>query len=178
VRIISGKYRSRRIDPGKLFKHRPTTDRAKEGLFNILNNEFEFEDSVVADLFAGTGNISFEFLSRGVEKVVAVESNVRYCNFMRKTARELNENALFLEPLDVFRFISKKKGKYDLIFADPPYELKEIKRLPILIKESQILAEGGVFILEHGAETNFIENEYLDKTRKYGHVNFSFFFFD
>lgn len=175
MRIISGKYRGRHIIPAKGFSARPTTDFAKESLFNILANQYDFEDIEVLDLFAGTGSISYEFASRGAIKVESIEMNPKYAAFIQKTATELKLDQLRVYRANVFQFINGIHSKYDIIFADPPYDLEGIDMLPALLLAKDVLKEGGVFILEHGAKLNFSDNPRTIEHRNYGSVNFSFF---
>ena len=155
---------------------RPTTDMAKESLFNILNNMIDFEETSVLDMFGGTGGISFEFASRGCQDIVTIEKcNINY-NFIRKTINELGvAKQINLIKGDAFKFVGSTGEKWDLIFADPPYMLKELPTLPDLIFEKGLLKEGGIFILEHPKEYNFAGHKHFSDHRNYGHVNFSFF---
>lgn len=175
MRIISGKFKGRRINPPANLEARPTTDFAREGLFNLLANRVDFEDLQVLDLFAGTGSISLEFISRGSEKVTAIEANERNAAFIRKACSELKVDDLLLIKGDVFKYIQKSRIQYDLIFADPPYDLKELAKLPDLIIENNLLKDDGFFILEHSAKNNFENHLNFAEHRKYGNVNFSFF---
>lgn len=174
MRIISGKYRSRRIKAPKGIKARPTTDFAKESLFNILGNWFDMDGLDVLDLFSGTGNISFEFASRGANKIVAVDISKLSYRFISTTAAEMELPIQTLKA-DVFRFIPDHKGKYDVIFADPPYTHKEIKSLPSLVFKQSLLKPNGVLIVEHDKDINFENEERFLENRQYGRVNFSFF---
>lgn len=175
MRIISGKFKGRRIAPPSNITARPTTDFAREGLFNLLANRYDFEDLQVLDLFAGTGSIGIEFISRGSEKVTSIEANERHVAFIRKACSELKIDNLTLIKGDVFKYIQKSHAQYDLIFADPPYDLKELATLPDLIIENNLLKYDGVFILEHSAKNNFENHPNFAEHRKYGNVNFSFF---
>lgn len=175
MRIISGKYKGRRIQASSKITARPTTDFAKEGLFNLLNNRIDFEGIRVLDLFAGTGSIGIEFISRGSAEVIAVELNDKHSAYIRKVCQELKIENLILHKSDAFRFISGCHIKFDLIFADPPYELEKLKDLPDLIFEKDLLEEDGLFILEHGGKTDFSKHPCFLSHRKYGNVNFSFF---
>lgn len=175
MRIISGIYKGRRISvPGNL-KARPTTDFAKEGLFNLLNNQIDFEDIDVLDLFAGTGSIGFEFISRACNEVVAVEQNEMQCRFIRKTAIDLGINNLHLLRTDVFKVIKQTGKQYDFIFADPPYELKSLAEIPDLVFNSKLLKEDGMLVLEHSSKNSFNLHTNFVMHRAYGNVNFSFF---
>lgn len=177
MRVITGKYKGRHFDIPRTFKARPTTDFAKENLFNVLNGYIDFEDGVQAlDLFAGTGSITIELLSRGCDNVVSVERDPLHFSFITKIIKELKaENAVPLRA-DVFRFIKKcKPESFDFIFADPPYALKELDSLPDLIMENNILKPNGLFVLEHGKDKEFSSHPYFVEHRAYGSVNFSFF---
>jgi len=174
MRIVSGKYKGRRLTPGNL-PVRPTTDFAKEGLFNVLNNLVDFELLSVLDLFAGTGSISFEFLSRGAKEVTAIDSNHRCINFIKNTAERLGAENLKAVRTDCFVFIRQMAADYDLIFADPPYDLERLEELPGLVLSSRLLAPEGLFILEHGSFHTFDGHARFAFQRKYGNVGFSFF---
>ncbi len=175
MRIIRGKYRSRRFSPPKNFPSRPTTDYAKESLFNILENRIEIEGLDVLDLFAGTGNISLEFLSRGAASVLSIDQNYVAYKYMKTTQHELEEREWHILKQDVFKQIHKLDQSFSLIFADPPFGLKGVDNLPNLIFESKLLKEDGDLIIEHGQETDFSEHAKFREIRKYGGVNFSFF---
>lgn len=175
MRIVSGKYKSRRIKPPTNLPIRPTTDFAKESLFNILNNILDFDELKVLDLFAGTGGISYEFVSRGVQSVLAVDQNNKCVQFIQSTADQLQMNELSVAQRDAFKFLEKTPAKFDVIFADPPYELKNIKDIYQLVMERALLKEDGWLIIEHSSATDFSGFPYLDQVRKYGKVNFSFF---
>lgn len=175
MRIISGTYRGKQIHPPKSFKARPTTDFAKEGLFNILLNHFDPEDLDVLDLFAGTGSITYEFASRGARSVVAVEMNQENHHFIRKTCEELQMDQVTMIRGDVFRYIRKPYQSFDIIFADPPYDHIRLESLPDLILDTEILANKGWFILEHPGSSSFTAHPRFLQHRKYGGVNFSIF---
>ncbi len=175
MRIVSGAYKGKRLYPGKSFRARPTTDFAKENLFNVLNNYFEFEELEVLDLFSGTGSISYEFASRGCRAVDSVESNARYHNFIQKTTSELNFKQLSAIRADAFRFLKHTTRDYDLIFADPPFDMKELDQLPHLVFSRNLLKKGGWFILEHGRDNDFSAHLQFRELRKYGNVHFSIF---
>jgi 16S rRNA (guanine(966)-N(2))-methyltransferase RsmD len=175
MRIISGSLRGRRIHPPSGLPVRPTTDFAREALFNVLNNILDFETTRVLDLFAGTGSISFEFISRGCPEVTAVDQHPRCTGFIYKTARELGIQNLQAIKANAFTFAAKPRGAWDLVFADPPYDLPQLPSLPALILEGNILADGGLFILEHPGKYSFESQPGFDQHRKYGEVNFSFF---
>lgn len=175
MRIISGKYKSRRIDVPHNITARPTTDFAKEGLFNLLNNQIDFEDIDVLDLFAGTGSIGIEFVSREARNVTSVEKSDLHCNFIRKACKELQIDNLMLIKGDVFRFLESTKTKFDIIFADPPYQLPQLPEIPDVIFRNQLLKPEGIFILEHSAKNNFENHTHFLSHRSYGNVNFTFF---
>jgi 16S rRNA (guanine(966)-N(2))-methyltransferase RsmD len=175
MRIVGGKFSGRQFHPGKSFRSRPTTDFSKESLFNILENRIAWEETSALDLFAGTGSISFELVSRGCRHVTAVEKDFVHCHFIRKTAGKLNISNLNLIQGDVFRFLSGNKSLYDLVFADPPYTMKNFETVPLKVLGSGILKKGGLFILEHSKEHHFSNVTGFRELRKYGSVNFSFF---
>ena len=176
MRIISGIYGRRRFDVPSSFSARPTTDFAKENLFNVINNLTDLEGADALDLFAGTGSISFELLSRECKSVTAVEKNNAHASFIAKVAKELKTDSLHLIRGDVFRYLhSAPKQGFDFIFADPPYDLKELETIPELIFKNNLLKEGGLFVLEHGKQNNFEDNPHFIERRVYGSVNFSFF---
>lgn len=176
MRIISGIYGRRRFDVPSSFSARPTTDFAKENLFNVINNLTDLEGTDALDLFAGTGSISFELLSRECKSVTAVEKNNAHASFIAKVAKELKTESLHLIRGDVFRYLhSAPKQSFDFIFADPPYALKELESIPELIFKNNLLKEGGLFVLEHGKQNNFEENPHFIERRVYGSVNFSLF---
>ena len=178
MRIISGIYGRRRFDVPSSFSARPTTDFAKENIFNVVNNLVDLEGMDALDLFAGTGSISFELISRGCRNVTAIEKNNAHASFIAKVAKELKTDALALIRGDVFRYLnSAPKQSFDFIFADPPYALKELETIPELIFQNNLLKEGGLLVLEHGKDNNFEENPYFVERRVYGSVNFSIFRF-
>ena len=175
MRIIGGKFRARRINVPHNITARPTTDFAKEGLFNLLNNRIDLEGIDVLDLFAGTGSISLEFISREARSVVSVEQSERHCAFIRKVCKEMNIDNLMLVKGDVFRYIASTRIKFDVIFADPPYELLQINEIPDLIFNHDLLKPEGLFVLEHSAKSNFEKHPHFSSHRHYGNVNYSFF---
>lgn len=175
MRIISGKYKGRRIEASNKVIARPTTDFAKEGLFNLLNNRIDFEGISVLDLFSGTGSISIEFISRNCREAIAIEQSEKNGAYIRKACQELKIDNLTLIKTDVFRFIASCKTKFDVIFADPPYDLKNLTEIPDLIFRYDLLKEDGIFILEHSAKNNFDAHPCFNFHRNYGNVNFSFF---
>ncbi|OFX88594.1 MAG: 16S rRNA (guanine(966)-N(2))-methyltransferase RsmD [Bacteroidetes bacterium GWF2_33_16] len=175
MRIISGSYKGRAIHPPKNFKARPTTDFAKESLFNILNNNFDFSEMKALDLFSGTGSISYELASRGSTDIVSVELNYNHYAFIKKTAIELQFLQIKVIRADVFKYLKTCNKTFDFIFADPPYDMEKIDTIPDIILERKILEEGGWMILEHGSKNNFNDHPNFKEQRIYGSVNFSIF---
>lgn len=175
MRVISGIYKRRRFDIPKTFKARPTTDFAKENLFNVLNNYMDFEGVSALDLFAGTGSISIELVSRGCDRVISVEKEGAHHAFISKIMKEVQTDKCLPIRGDAFKFINGSREQFDFIFADPPYELKELETIPDLIFKNSLLKEDGLFILEHGKQNNFEDNPHFLERRVYGSVNFSFF---
>ncbi len=175
MRIVSGKYKGRHIRVYKHFSARPTTDFAKESLFDFLNNYFDFNDTTVLDLFAGTGSMSYEFASRGCPQVDLVESDFRSLAFIKKVIAELKISEINPYHADAFQYVKKTINRYDLIFADPPYTHKDMELLPDLIFENKLLKPKGWFILEHSSKHNFSNHVFFREHRDYGSVNFSIF---
>lgn len=176
MRIISGQFKGRRFSPPTNITARPTTDFAKESLFNVLSHYFDFEECAVLDLFSGTGSISYEFASRGAKRIVGVEMSDKHLMFIHKVRQELNlAKVLFPLKMDVFRYIQQGKEQFDIIFADPPYEMKELPLLPEKIMSQNLLKDGGIFVLEHSAKQNFSTLPFFLEHRQYGNVNFSLF---
>jgi 16S rRNA (guanine(966)-N(2))-methyltransferase RsmD len=175
MRIISGIHRGRTIRPPKNLPVRPTTDKAKEGLFNILNNRVDFEELDVLDLFCGTGNISFEFVSREVKSVTCVDQNFRCIGFVKSTMKELGQNTAKAFRSDAFKFVESTNQKWNLIFADPPYDYPKYHEFVSKILERKLLLVDGILIVEHPAEVNLNTIVGHTETRKYGRVHFSFF---
>ncbi|MBN2519635.1 MAG: RsmD family RNA methyltransferase [Bacteroidales bacterium] len=176
MRIISGKHKGRYITPPKnTFKARPTTDFAKESLFNIINNHFNYKDIIVLDLFSGTGSISYEFASRGCKTVYAVENNFSHYNFIKNTINKLDLKEIKVWKADVFKFLPKFNETFDIIFADPPYDLEITKLLPDMIFQYNLLIKNGWFILEHDKKLKFNAHPNYFDERIYGNVHFSFF---
>ncbi len=176
MRIISGKYKGRRITAPKKLPVRPTTDLAKESLFNILNNHFYLDEISLLDLFSGTGNISYEFASRGCETITAVDADYGCTAFIKKTAKEFDFNISIIKS-DVFKFLEKVKIEANIIFADPPYDFSDEKfaNISTLVFKNKILAENGYLIIEHSSHTNLSHLEYFSHSKKYGGCVFSFF---
>lgn len=181
MRIITGKYKGRHFDVPRTFKARPTTDFAKENIFNVLNGYIDFDGIAALDLFAGTGSISLELLSRGCTDVVSVELDRDHAAFIRQCVGKLNTLDHTLIRGDVFRFVKTCKRQFDLIFADPPYALDNLETLPDLIVPGDqpqgegLLKEGGIFVLEHGKNNDFSSHPRFLEHRSYGSVNFSLF---
>ena len=175
MRIISGRLKGRIIHPPKNLRARPTTDFAKENLFNVLNNRLDFEGIDVLDLFAGTGSISYEFASRGAATVTAVEINNVHVNFIKAAARSLGINNIFVVRANAFLYIKGVKKQFDVVFADAPYDIEGSETLPDMVFEHDIVKEGGIFILEHSKNLSFGGHKYFSESRSYGSVQFSFF---
>jgi 16S rRNA (guanine966-N2)-methyltransferase len=175
LRIIGGKYKSRRIVPPGNLKARPTTDFAREGLFNILNNRVDFETINVLDLFSGTGSISYEFASRGVMTVHLVEKDPRHISGIKRIIKELEIENIRTIHIDVKAYLKTCSFKYDIVFADPPYDLSWLRELPDLVTESGVMKEDGFFVLEHPKALSFTSHKLFFEHRNYGGVNFSFF---
>jgi len=175
VRIISGIFKGKQLRPPRNFKARPTTDFAKESLFNILANHYDFEDLDVLDLFSGTGSIAYEFVSRGARSVVAVELAQAHYKFIQDTCRAMEMNQLTPIRTDAFRYLNKPYQSFDVIFADPPYDHPGLEELPKLVLSTEILADGGIFILEHTGSYDFSAHKGFSQHRKYGGVNFTMF---
>jgi len=175
MRIIGGRLKGKTIWPPQGYAARPTTDYARESLFNILDNEYEFEGLKVLDLFGGTGAVSFEFLSRGAGHVWSVEMNRDNAAFIRSEAARLGLDGLSVVHSNVFDFLPICTQKFDIVFADPPYALEGLENLPDKVFAADILHPERYFILEHGEENNFKTHPYFVKERNYGRVHFSFF---
>ena len=175
MRIISGKYKSRRFDIPKNFKARPTTDFAKENIFNVIGNLLDLEGTSALDLFAGTGSISFELLSRGCREVVCVEKDAAHYAFIKKVKDELKTDQLQTLRADALKYIVSVKRTFDFIFADPPYSLKELPQIPERILSHHLLNPNGIFVMEHPKEYDFSHLPGFSQRRVYGAVNFSIF---
>lgn len=175
MRVVSGKYRGRKIYPPKKFHSRPTTDFAKESLFNILEHQLDWEAFNVLDFFAGSGSISVEFLSRGAASVLSVDKHPKVIQHLHQLKSEFNDDNWSINRSDVFQFIEKSPLSFDLIFADPPFGMDRIDELVDQTFESKVLKDDGLFILEHGNEHDFQSHPYFDRTKNYGGVNFTFF---
>ena len=175
MRIITGKYKGRHFDIPRSFKARPTTDFAKENIFNVLSHYIDFEDATALDLFSGTGSITLELLSRGCSHIISVEADRDHHRFIQDCLKKLDTNDAIPLRGDVFRFVKSCKQQFDFIFADPPYALKELPTIPDLIFEKGLLKEGGVFVFEHGKDYDFSAHPHFAEHRSYGSVNFTLF---
>ena len=175
MRIITGRYKGRHFDIPKTFKARPTTDFAKENIFNVLNSYIDFEGATALDLFSGTGSITLELLSRGCAQVISVELDRDHHRFIQQCLQKLGDTSVLPLRGDVFRFIKSCKHQFDFIFADPPYALKELPTRPSIIFEKGLLKEDGVFVIEHGKDHDFSDDPHFVEHRSYGSVNFSIF---
>lgn len=177
MRIIGGTFKGRRFNPpADKWPTRPTTDFAKEGLFNILTNYLDFSETKMLDLFGGTGSHSYEFISRGCQDVTYVDNFAGCVAFVKRTAAELDiTNSLRIVRMDVFKFIERAEEKYDYIFAGPPYPLPTLNTIPDQIFQHQLLREGGWLVLEHNPHHNFEQHPRFWQVRNYGTTLFSFF---
>ncbi len=181
MRIIGGTLKGRTIMPPSGFNARPTTDFAKEGLFNVLDNAYDLSEMDVLDLFAGTGGISYEFASRGVHSIHSIEMNPLHANFIKKSVAQMKIQGMNVIRHNVFDFLNICKISFDIIFADPPYDIDGLESIPEKVFEAQgadgkgILNPGGIFILEHPAAFDFSAHPRFKKEKKYGNVHFSFF---
>ncbi|MBL4715365.1 MAG: 16S rRNA (guanine(966)-N(2))-methyltransferase RsmD [Bacteroidia bacterium] len=174
MRIIAGKHKGRVLHAPKNLPVRPTTDKAKEALFNILENQYDFSSLKILDLFSGTGNITYEFLSRGAADVTAVDINYNCCTYIKQQAEKLDFKVTVTKN-EIFKFIVGCENKYDLIFADPPYDFKKINQLPEQIFQNDLLNKSGLLIIEHSNKINLDLFENFKEKRKYGQSAFSFF---
>ena len=190
MRIITGQYKGRHFDVPRTFKARPTTDFAKENIFNVLTGYLDFEGTTALDLFSGTGSITLELLSRGCSQVISVELDRDHHRFIQQCLQKLSQgDGSFVTsqisqknrpPVtalrgDVFRFVKSCKQQFDFIFADPPYALKELPTIPDLIFEKGLLNPEGIFVFEHGKDHDFSAHPHFVEHRSYGSVNFSLF---
>jgi putative methyltransferase len=175
MRVITGKYKGKHFEVPRSFKARPTTDFAKENLFNVLRAYLDFEETRALDLFAGTGSITLELLSRGCREVMSVERDRQHYAFIQSMLRHLDDPAATAICGDALRFVSKGFKEFDFVFADPPYALRELPELPERVMNSKLLAPGGLFVLEHGKNNDFTDDPCFLEHRAYGSVNFSFF---
>jgi len=176
MRIISGKFKGRRLSAPKKLPVRPTTDMAKESLFNILNNHFYFDNISVIDLFSGTGNISYEFASRGTKEIYAIDINFNCIKYIQKTTTELGLDVNIYKS-DVYKFLDKTYLKSDIIFADPPYAFTEVQfeKIATTVFERGLLLEDGFLIIEHAKETKLEHVKNFSFSKNYGSSVFSFF---
>ncbi len=175
MRIITGIYKGRYFDVPRSFKARPTTDFAKENIFNVINGYLDLDGAEALDLFAGTGSISLELLSRGCNRVVSVEADRDHARFIGQCLKKIGaENDLLIRG-DVFRFVKSCRGQFDFIFADPPYALEQLPDIPDLIFAHNLLKDGGLLVFEHGKQNDFSGNAHFVEHRSYGSVNFSLF---
>lgn len=175
MRIIAGNLRGRRLNPPANLPVRPTTDMARESLFNILNNYVDFDECTVMDLFAGTGAVSMEFVSRGVREVTSIDINGQCTDYIKTAAAQFGIRNIHVVRADVFDLLKRVTRKFDIVFADPPYALEGLATLPDLVFNSQVLTDDGIFILEHPREFSFEEHPHFWQHRAYGKVNFTFF---
>ena len=175
MRIIAGSLRGRRLNPPQNLPVRPTTDMARESLFNILNNYVDYEECAVMDLFAGTGAVSLEFVSRGAREVTSVDINAQCTDFIKQSAQQFGVKNLHVVRADVFDLLKRANRKFDIVFADPPYAIDGLATLPDLVFERQVLTDDGIFVLEHSREFSFEEHPHFWQHRAYGKVNFTFF---
>lgn len=174
MRIISGSHRGLKIQAPAKLPVRPTTDLAKEALFNIIDQKYNFDEITVLDLFAGTGNISFEFLSRGVKEITSIDRHADCIKFIQDTNIKLKFSSTLIRA-DVFKYLKTCNYKYDIIFADPPYDLPNIPDIVRLVKENELLQNNGVLIIEHSSMQNLSSFKGFVESRKYGSSTFSFF---
>ncbi len=175
MRIISGSCGGRTINPPKNLRARPTTDFAKENLFNVLGNVVDFEGIDVLDLFAGTGSISYEFASRGAASVTSVEINAVHYNFIRTTAKSFGLTNIHPVKANVFLYLKSCAKKYDVIFSDAPYDLEGSEAVVDMVLDKGLLKEGGIFIFEHSKDKDFSRHPRFSRLRSYGSVQFSIF---
>ncbi len=175
MRIIGGRLKGLRLNPPKNLPVRPTTDLAKEALFNILQNKIEFDDIRVLDLFSGTGNISMEFASRGAAQVISVDRSIQCVHYLKDTARQHGLTNIKTFKDDVFKYLQLETDQYDLIFADPPYDMNQIPEIPKIVFEKNLLLPDGLLIVEHQSMQNLSNHPAFSEQRKYGHSSFSFF---
>ena len=175
MRIIGGTHRGKQIVTGSHLTLRPTTDFAKEGLFNILSNRYDISSFDVLDLFTGTGSISYEFASRECREIHAVEIEPRHVAFIRSTAGKLGFSQIRVIRDDAFHFLSICRAQYDIVFADPPYDMPDIQKIPDLVLERDILKSDGILIMEHSKQNDFTGHDHFSDHRNYGNVHFSFF---
>ncbi len=175
MRIIGGKYRGKIIIPPANFRSRPTTDFAKEALFNILFNSFNFENIDVLDLFSGTGSITYEFCSRNVKSIIAIESNYNNVSYIDKQLKKMDFNNAKVIKSDVFKYLKNCNQKFDVVFADPPYNMENIEEIYHAVFQNNILSDTSFLIIEHSKNNDFSKYPHFYMQKKYGSVHFSFF---
>lgn len=175
MRIIGGSLAGIRLSPPASLPVRPTTDIAKEALFNILEYRIDWEETVCLDLFCGTGNISFELASRGAKRVDAVDIHFKCIQYVQEIAKKHHLATIKTRKADVFRFIGTAKDKYDFIFADPPYAIGQLPQLPKYVFDAGLLNPGGILVVEHPSTRVLQEHVAFEETRKYGYSSFSFY---
>lgn len=175
MRIIAGSLKGRRLNPPATLPVRPTTDMARESLFNVLNNYVDYPDCTVLDLFAGTGAVSIEFVSRGARSVTSIDVNTQCTDFIKKSAAGFHINNLRVVRADAFDLLKRAYQQFDIVFADPPYDLETLPMLPDLVFEHHLLTDDGIFILEHSSQYSFVAHPHFWQHRSYGKVNFTFF---
>ena len=178
MRVTGGAWRGRRLPELRGFQGRPTTDFGREGLFNLLSSRVDLEGLHVLDLFSGTGMVALEFLSRGAAAVTAVELAPKACRFASSQAKSLGSEGLHMVCADAWKFLASPLTQFDLVFADPPYDMPQLDTLPDVVRQSGALTPGGWFVLEHGERVDVSGREGHLLTRKYGHVHFSLFTFE
>lgn len=175
MRIITGEYKGRHFEIPRSFKARPTTDFAKENIFNVIRGYVDFTDKAALDLFSGTGSISLELLSRGCSKVISVELDREHIAFIRQCLAKIGTDKCLTLRTDALRFIKNCREQFDIVFADPPYSMAELPQIPQLILEKGLVKKGGILVMEHGSQTDFSQLEGFADHRNYGSVNFSIF---
>jgi 16S rRNA (guanine966-N2)-methyltransferase len=175
MRIIGGKLKGIRLNPPKKLPVRPTTDMAKEALFNILENKIAIEELKILDLFSGTGNVSLEFASRGAKQITSVDINFGCVSYLKATSKELDLAQISTLKNDVFKFLNAATEQYDLIFADPPYDIPKIPEIAQIVFNKKLLADDGLLIIEHQSMQNLGNHPNFIEKRKYGYSAFSFF---
>ncbi len=175
MRIITGQYKGRRFDIPRTFKARPTTDFAKENIFNVLTSYIDWEEAEALDLFSGTGSISLELVSRGCRQVVSIEADRDHHAFIKQCLQKLGTDRCVAIRGDVFRYLKSCHQQFDFIFADPPYALPRLAEIPDIVLGGDLLKEGGVFVFEHGKRNDFSLHPRFVEHRSYGSVNFSIF---
>ena len=175
MRIIAGTLRGRRLNPPDNLPVRPTTDMARESLFNILNNYVDYDECSVLDLFAGTGAVSLEFVSRGARDVTSIDINAQCTDFIKLCTSQFGVKNLRVVRADVFDLLKHPNRRFDIVFADPPYAIESLDTLPDLVFDHQLLTDDGIFILEHPREFSFEQHPHFWQHRAYGKVNFTFF---